>query len=188
MAATRVDPVHLTKHLLIRAKQLDAARAPKPDPSLPGVWAEMLHTERFPPQLWKEAVDYWAMNPQIGALSVGVLSKCALHVRDQWEAQPEKREILEEARTARLSARIARGELPPGSGLESPRDERTAPNSGLAEMKKQLRKIIAEAPATKKHDISPEQALANLDALVARAEDTAQRQAHQRERDTGKTA
>lgn len=62
-------------------------------------WAEVLKLWRFPPKLWGEAVQKWAMNPAKEFVDPGVLQHYAYKVRDEWEATPRNEKFSKSAET-----------------------------------------------------------------------------------------
>lgn len=110
--------------VLAYGKALVPDRFPRPDAMTLQAWASALGDLRVPSQVWPEAIEWWSLNT-VGDRMVTPreLKDAARHViRGVWEADPEKRAILENHRIARLRAREARGELPPGTAPESPSD------------------------------------------------------------------
>lgn len=101
--------------VLQRGKMLAPDRFPKPDLAVAEAWGRILGSLNVPVEMWPEAVDLWATE------SVGErmatprdLLQAVRDVRDRWERDPERRQLLEQRRLARRDARDAaleRGEL-----------------------------------------------------------------------------
>lgn len=105
----------LGAHVLQRGKLLAPDRFPKPDMAVAEAWGRILGRLNVPVEVWPEAVDLWAAE-RIGermATPRDILN-AARDVRDRWERDPERRQLLEQRRLARREARDAaleRGEL-----------------------------------------------------------------------------
>ena len=101
--------------VLQRGKMLAPDRFPKPDKSVAEAWGRILGRLNVPIEVWPEAVDLWA-SERIGermATPRDILN-AARDVRDRWERDPQRRQLLEQRRLARRDARDAaleRGEL-----------------------------------------------------------------------------
>lgn len=113
-------------HILRRAKLLAPDRVPQPSVETTDAWVDaFLRYHAFPPQLWAEAVDWWAANRADGRmLNPQSLREAVYAVRDRWESDPQRREVLQRSRQARIDARVDRGELPGGAALGLPSPER----------------------------------------------------------------
>lgn len=103
----------LAAEVLWLAKNLAATRSPAPSPGMANVWAQAVPFDRFPRELWLDAVRRWGQGDK--PLDVGTLIRAAYAVRDEWEGNPAKRRMLEQRRNAYLRHREALGELPPGT-------------------------------------------------------------------------
>lgn len=79
------------------------------------VWARFYESVGLPPGLWLEAVVSFAEDVNGGAWETGTAKRAAFRVRDRWEADPEKRPLLERARWEKIAGKVERGELPPGA-------------------------------------------------------------------------
>ena len=125
----------VASNVLAYGKALVPDRFPRPDPLALQAWAMVLGEMRVPPQVWPEAIAWWSMNAVGDRMATPrELKEAAEHiVRDVWETDPVKRRVLDEHRAARLRAREARGELPPGTAPETPGDGPLALNPGRSE-------------------------------------------------------
>ena len=105
-------------HILRRAKLLAPDRVPQPSREATDAWVDaFLRYHAFPPQLWAEAVDWWAANrANERMLNPQSLREAVYAVRDRWESDPQRREVLQRSRQQRLGSRVDRGELPGGGG------------------------------------------------------------------------
>lgn len=119
-----MDDHTLMAHILRRAKLLAPDRVPQPSREATDAWVDaFLRYHAFPPQLWAEAVDWWAANrANERMLNPQSLREAVYAVRDRWESDPQRREVLQRSRQQRLGSRVDRGELPGGAspGLPSP--------------------------------------------------------------------
>lgn len=160
------------KTLVARAKVEASDHVPAANPHFIDIMVERIPLEIFPPKLWLEAVDHWADNVQEGLLKPKDLMRAAYAIRDRWEAQPEKREVLNQLRQARLDQRVRRGELPPGTtpakALEStanqdPRTKDQIKKDFFAELARRRAEREAENPT---QSTTPDEALQALQKLV----------------------
>lgn len=112
---TEDELTRLAMHVLSRGKLLAPDRFPKPDMAIAEAWGRILGRLNVPVEVWPEAVDLWA-SERIGermATPRDILN-AARDVRDRWERDPQRRQLLEQRRLARRDARDAaleRGEL-----------------------------------------------------------------------------
>lgn len=112
---TPKEQIELAAHVLQRGKLLAPDRFPKPDMAVAEAWGRILGRLNVPLEVWPEAVDLWA-SERIGermATPRDILN-AARDVRDRWERDPQRRQLLEQRRLARREARDAaleRGEL-----------------------------------------------------------------------------
>lgn len=160
------------KQLVTRAKIQAPDRFPANDPHLVDLWVERIPLEIFPPHLWWEALDHCVDHVEGELIKPKHFMKSAYAIRDRWEAQPEKREVLNRMRQARLDARVKRGELPagttPANAIESSsnHDPRTSEQI-RKEFWATIRQKRAEREADKDtQNSTPTQALDALQNLV----------------------
>lgn len=118
------DREMLASKVLAFGKSLTPDRFPRPTPEALTAWGMVLGEMRIPAEVWPEAIAWWSMNSAGDRMATPrELKDAAQHiVRDVWETNPEKRRILDAHRAARLRAREARGELPPGTAPETAGD------------------------------------------------------------------
>lgn len=77
-------------------------------------WTEALSIVALPVEVWSAAVTMWATSMVGDRMATPRdLIKAAFLVRDRWENDPRRRELLEEARLARLNANYAAMGLAP---------------------------------------------------------------------------
>jgi len=91
-------------------------------------WREALSVVALPEGVWLAAVTMWATS-MVGDRMVTPrdLIAAAYAVRDRWEQHPERRQVLDDYRLARLNAnyermgleRVERGALERGEGLSA---------------------------------------------------------------------
>lgn len=129
------DREQIAANVLAYGKALVPDRFPKATPISLQAWATVLGEMRVPPQVWPEAIAWWSMNSVGDRMATPrELKEAAQHiVRDVWETDPQKRPLLDAHRAARLRAREARGELPPGTAPETPGDGPLALNPGRSD-------------------------------------------------------
>lgn len=144
------DREKLAATVLAFGKSLVPDRFPRATPEALIAWGMVLGEMRVPAEVWPEAIAWWSMNSATERMATPrELKEAAQHiVRDVWETNPEKRRILDAHRAARLRAREARGELPPGTAPDVPGDTGMAalePRSdGTAKRWKDIREGIAQ--------------------------------------------
>ena len=121
-----MDDHTLMANILRRAKLLAPDRVPQPSREATDAWVDaFLRYYQFPPQLWAEAVDWWAANrANDRMLNPQSLREAVYAVRDRWESDPQRREVLQRSRQQRLGSRVDRGELPGDARLGLPSPER----------------------------------------------------------------
>lgn len=69
-------------------------------------WAEALSHVPLPPQIWRDAVTWWAINESSDRMiKPADLKRAAYAVRDDWNTDPEKRPLLERWRDQRMVQR-----------------------------------------------------------------------------------
>lgn len=164
------NPELLAASVLKRIKDY-YPKAPRPDADRTRAWARVFSRQasRYPAEVYEEAIDVWAAHSSETPTAHDVLESCKKVVA-LWEADRSKRQILDAHRQARLSARISRGELPPGTTPVRPPDEQTGGKTDAMEAFTQLRKELRRRRALQKHDQlatrRAEQAVQNLDELA----------------------
>lgn len=101
--------------VLQRGKNLAPDRFVAPSPAVTEAWGDALGTVNIPVEIWLEAVVFWAMHDRSERMAKpSDIVAAARDVRDRWERDPERRQLLEQYRLARREARDAaleRGEL-----------------------------------------------------------------------------
>lgn len=141
------NPELLAASVLKRIKDY-YPRASKADTDRTKAWARVFarQASQYPTQVYEEAIDVWAAHSSEPPTAHDVLESCK-KVVGQWEADPRRREFLNEHRQARLSARIARGELPVGTTPVRARDALPGGNNGtkpdIAAFRKELQQRLA---------------------------------------------
>ena len=122
--------IELAKHILRKGKALAPDRFPQPSLEVAQAWAGALSSPEFPPGLWSEAVDLWAMN-LVGErmCTPRDLFQAALVVRDRWDAVPEKKQMLDELRVARANSFYARNGLEPITAADLPQHAGNPPEA-----------------------------------------------------------
>lgn len=127
-----MNRVEFLKQLIEVAQKLASNRVPNGDREMLHIWAEVIPFERYPREVWYEAVRRWN-DTEDEFLEASTLPRHAKRVAQDWDARRDKRGILENHRQARLNARIARGELPAGTTPVRARDALPARNRGTEE-------------------------------------------------------
>lgn len=126
----------LASMILLKGKTLAPDRFPvipgEDDPEgqkmLLDVWRESLSIVSLPAEVWSAAVTMWATS-MVGDRMVTPrdLIAAAYAVRDRWEQHPERRQVLDDYRLARLNAnyermgleRVEREALERGEGMSA---------------------------------------------------------------------
>lgn len=98
------DKLNLTANILRAAKALAPDRVMQPSPETAREWTAALSStyDALPVEVWPEAVRVWS-NEIIGdrMITTGEVRRAAYIVRDRWENDPARREVLEQRREAR---------------------------------------------------------------------------------------
>lgn len=96
-----------------------AAPDPDDEPSkaefreLCSTWAVELEAVGLPWQVWPDAVRWWCRNADPQARwDVGQARRAALRIRDEWQGDRQRREVLERFRDQRIRAKAAAGSVP----------------------------------------------------------------------------
>ena len=123
----------LASNILRRGKLLAPDRFPQPSLEVSEAWGRVLGSFNVPAEIWAEAVDLWASKPGSTRMCIpGDILQAARDVRDRWERDPVRGEMLRKRREAIRQARdaaIERGELkqintmPSVGGLHWPLDD-----------------------------------------------------------------
>lgn len=98
---TPEQKLEIAANILARGKALVPDRFPRPDQLTTQVWAEALSSmfDTLPVGIWPEAVTLWAMElAGERMITPKELKSAAYSVRDRWEADPQKAEILAQIR------------------------------------------------------------------------------------------
>jgi hypothetical protein len=106
--------IEVAKRILTVGKRLAPDRFPQPALEIAETWELALATVNLPPQVWEDAVLLWCTElvgdkmctprDMIGA---------ARTVRDRWESDPQRRQILEAHRVECQNRNYARAGLEP---------------------------------------------------------------------------
>lgn len=98
------EKLTLAVNILKRGKDLASDRFPKPNPTVAQAWAGALSRvfDSFPfPEMWDEAVDYWAVEMVTERMATPRdIKEAAYVVRDQWERNSDRKALLQEHRDA----------------------------------------------------------------------------------------
>lgn len=91
------EKISKTAEILTLGKALAPDRFPKPSREAGAAWAKSLDRlfDQMPEEIWEEAVHVWAMELVGNHMITPKELKAAVYVvRDRWESDPTKREIL----------------------------------------------------------------------------------------------
>lgn len=131
MAMSNNEKMTLAAAVLNRGKQLAPDRFPQASPETARAWAQALSGafDALPVQLWPEAVDAWATEFVGDRMATPKdLRDAAYVVRDRWENDHGRRQVLEAQREARRVERdhqLATGKFGQLRGYV-PREQRVA--------------------------------------------------------------
>lgn len=98
------EKLTLAVNILKRGKDLAADRFPKPNPGAAQAWASSLGKtfDRFPfPDMWNEAVDYWASELVTARMAAPRdIKDAAYEVSRSWRRDPQRSALLQQWRDA----------------------------------------------------------------------------------------
>ena len=115
--------LELAANILAKGKRLAPDRFPQADREVAQVWAEALGAVDFPPRLWAEAVTLWATHLAGDRMvTPRDLIGAAYSVRDRWESDPERAQILESLRVERANRNYAQMGLEPIAASDLPQN------------------------------------------------------------------
>ena len=115
--------LELAANILAKGKKLAPDRFPQADREVAQAWAEALGEVDFPPRLWSEAVTLWATHLAGDRMvTPRDLLSAAYSVRDRWESDPERAQILEALRVERANRNYAKGGLEPIVAADLPQN------------------------------------------------------------------
>lgn len=115
--------LELAANILAKGKKLAPDRFPQADREVAQAWAEALGAVDFPPRLWSEAVTLWATHLAGDRMvTPRDLLSAAYSVRDRWESDPERAQILEALRVERANATYRRAGLEPIVAADLPQN------------------------------------------------------------------
>ena len=161
--------IEFMKRLIAAAEKLAPNRVPNGDEDMLRIWSEVIPLERYPERVWIDAVIRWGKR-EGEFLEVGTLERHARAIAAEWDAVPTKRQALDHHRNARLSAREAKGELPPGttfSGQQTATQRVSGPTQAQrAAIKQAVKKAREKRLAREGRATTPQEALTRLDKLV----------------------
>lgn len=102
--------------VLARGKMLAPDRFPAPSPDAAEAWAGIIQSLNLPWQVWPEAVTWWSLNVKDDRMiTPKALKDAAWVVRDKWEADPDKKKILDLNWVNHLRRKAEQGVIPPAS-------------------------------------------------------------------------
>ena len=123
--------LELAANILAKGKKLAPDRFPQADREVAQAWAEALGVVDFPPRLWAEAVTLWATRLAGDRMvTPRDLLSAAYSVRDRWEGDPERAQILEALRVERANRNYAQWGLEPIEAADLPQNTPRATGPG----------------------------------------------------------
>lgn len=163
--------IEFMKRLIGAAERLAPNRVPNGDEDMLRIWSKVIPLERYPEHVWIDAVIRWGKR-EGEFLEVGTLERHAKAIVREWEGIPSKRQAIEAHRSARLKAREAKGELPPGTTFSVPQTATgrvSGPTKAQREaIKEAVKRAREKRLAREGHIKTAQQALDSLDELVQR--------------------
>ncbi|MGN0097191.1 MAG: hypothetical protein ACI38U_14150 [Corynebacterium sp.] len=134
--------------VLARGKMLAPDRFPAPSADAAEAWAGIIQSLNLPWQVWPEAVTWWSLNVKDDRMiTPKALKDAAWVVRDKWEADPEKKKILDQNWVNRLLRKAEQGVIPPASVPPvgaMPQQALEPRSDGTAKRWKEIREGIAQ--------------------------------------------
>ena len=106
--------IEVAKRILTVGKRLAPDRFPQPALEIAETWELALATVNLPPQVWEDAVLLWCTHLVGDRMCTPKdLIAAAYTVRDRWESDPQRRQILEAHRVECQNRNYARAGLEP---------------------------------------------------------------------------